>query len=411
VQIKSKVNIKLNDRTVKALKAKDDRYFVQVEGYPGLQLRVNKGGDVSFIYRYRHQGQRRLMTLGSYPKITIRMAGVKYAEAARQVEQGIDPQAVKEAEKDEANPTVAELAARYMENHIKVKLKARTQKEYQRQFDKYILPKIGRKKAKEVRRATLVALVERQVKTNGPYMANRNLALIKGMFTYAVRVGVLEHSPAAGITPPGKEIVKDRVLTIVEIVIMLKALEEAPRDARDILSLVLLTGQRPGEVCAMHGSQLKDEWWHLAGIETKSGRAHRVYLAKWAREIIQARQGDGLTDDYIFPAHGSKREHIQPDNLKNWFHRGLNDLFKEAGITESFTVHDLRRSAATGMAILGHAAVVPDILNHAPQGITRTVYDRYDRGPEIKRALISWETAIKEALVGGGQKVVEVDFH
>ncbi|MEA3429368.1 MAG: tyrosine-type recombinase/integrase, partial [Thermodesulfobacteriota bacterium] len=85
-------------------------------------------------------------------------------------------------------------------------------------------------------------------------------------------------------------------------------------------------------------------------------------------------------------SHNS-RPHIRTDNLKNWFHRRLHKLFKEAGIAEPFTAHDLRRSAATGMAMLGHAAVVPDILNHAPQGITRTVYDRYDRGPEIKRAL------------------------
>ncbi len=405
------MKIKLTDRGIKALKATGKRYYVQVEGYPGLQLRVNQGGNITFVYRYTYKKQRRFMSLGIYPAMTIKNALKKYGEVCAQVEQGIDPLAAKEAEKDEANPTVAELAARYMENHVKAKLKARTQKEYQRQFDKYILPKIGRKKAKEVKRATLVALVERQVKTNGPYMANRNLALIKGMFTYAVRVGILEHSPAAGISPPGKEIVKDRVLTLDEIVIMLKALEEAPRDARDILILVLLTGQRPGEVCAMHGSQLKGEWWHLAGIETKSGRAHRVYLSRWVRDLIQARQNDGLTDDYIFPAHGSKRKHIQPDNLKNWFHRGLNDLFKEAGITEPFTGHDLRRSAATGMAMLGHAAVVPDILNHSPQGITRTVYDRYDRGPEIKRALIAWETAIKQALAGKQEtSVIPVDF-
>jgi len=404
------MKIKLNDRAVKSLKPLDERYFVQVEGFPGLQLRVNKGGDVSFLFRYRIQGHRRVLTLGNYPLMSIKMAGVRYAEAARQVEQGIDPAALKEADRDEANPTIAELAARYMENHVTAKLKPKTVKEYQRQLEKYILPKLGKRKVKEVKRAAIVAMVERQVKKNGPYMANRNLALLKGLFTYAVRVGILEYSPATGISPPGKEAPKDSILTLDEIVIMLKALEEAPRDARDILSLILLTGQRPGEACAMHGNQLKGEWWHLAGVETKSGRAHRVYLTKWARDIVQARQDDGLTNDFVFPSHGGKRKHIEPDIMKNWFHRGLNDLFKKAGISEPFTGHDLRRSAATGMAMLGHAAVVPDILNHAPQGITRTVYDRYDRGPEIKRALIAWETAIKEALAGSGKKVVEVDF-
>lgn len=404
------MKIKLTDRGVKALKATGKRYFVQVEGYPGLQLRVNQGGNITFVYRYTHQKQRRFMSIGIYPTTTIKEALEEYGKVGKQVAQGIDPLAVKEAEAHEENPTVKQLTVRYLENYVDVQLKPRTQKEYRRQLNKYILPKLGKRKAKEIKRAAIVALIERQAKQNGPIMANRNLAVIKGLFSYAVKVGILEHSPAAGISPPGKPKAKDRVLTLDEIVVMLKVLEEATRDARDILSLVLLTGQRPGEVCAMHTRQIKGDWWELAGGETKSGRAHRVYLSKWARAIIKSRQDDGLTKGYLFPSHGTKRVHIQPDILTNWFHRRLNKLFEEAGIAKPFTAHDLRRSAATGMAMLGHAAVVPDILNHAPQGVTRQVYDRYDRGPEIKRALIAWETAIKEALAGGGQTVVEVDF-
>jgi integrase len=83
---------------------------------------------------------------------------------------------------------------------------------------------------------------------------------------------------------------------------------------------------------------------------------------------------------------------------------------QEAGVA-FFTAHDLRRSAATGIARLGHAAVVPDILNHSPQGITRQVYDKYGREPEIKAALIAWEHAVAGALGGEtGRTVVEVDF-
>jgi len=251
--------------------------------------------------------------------------------------------------------------------------------------------------------------VEKMVKENGPYMANRNLALIKGMFTYAVRVGVLEHSPAAGISPPGKEAAKDRVLSLDEIIKLVTVLENAPRDARDIFLLILLTGQRPGEVSAMRLHQVKGDWWELSGKENKSGRPHRVYLASWARQIIRERINDLNPTDYLFPTNGDKREHVQADNLKTWLHRRLGQEIKKVGI-DYFTAHDLRRSAATGMAILGHAAVIGDILNHAPQGVTRRIYDKYDREPEIKRALISWETAIKEALAGGGRKVVEVDF-
>ncbi len=404
---------KLNFKILQSLKPADKRYRVQVENSKGLFLVVGVNGSINFTYRYQLDGRRRDMSLGSFPSKSLAEFNKDYAAAVADVDNGIDPlvKREREQEKDDADPTVKELAIRYLENYVDVQLKPRTQKEYRRQLDKYILPKLGNRKAKEVRRAVIVALIERQVKQHGPIMANRNLAVIKGLFTYGIKVGVLEHSPAAGISPPGKPVIKDRVLSFDEISLMIKALDDAPRDARDILLLVLLTGQRPGEVCAMHGSQLKGDWWNMAGSETKSGRAHRVYLSRWAREIIQNRLNDGLAKDgYFFPG-GVSRPHIRTDNLKNWFHRRLHQLFKEAGITEPFTAHDLRRSAATGMAILGHAAVVPDILNHAPQGITRTVYDRYDRGPEIKRALIAWETAIRQALAGKQKtSVIPVDF-
>ena len=403
---------KLNFKILKSLKPSSKRYRVQVENSKGLILVVGVNGNINFTYRYQLDGRRRDMSLGTFPSQSLAELNKAYAAAAADVANGIDPlvKREQEREKDEVDPTIKELAARYMENHVAAKLKPKTAKEYQRQFDKYILPKIGRKKAKEIRRAKLVAMVEKMVKENGPYMANRNLALLKGMFTYAVRVGVLEHSPAAGITPPGKETAKDRVLSLDEVAKLVKVLENSPRDARDIFLLILLTGQRPGEVSAMRLHQIKGDWWELSGEENKSGRPHRVYLAGWARRIIDERISDLSPKDYLFPVNGNKRDHVLADNLKTWLHRELGQRLKESEI-DYFTAHDLRRTAATGMAILGYASVVGDILNHAPQGVTRRIYDKYDREPEIKRALIAWETAIKEALAGGGRKVVEVDFN
>jgi integrase len=122
-------------------------------------------------------------------------------------------------------------------------------------------------------------------------------------------------------------------------------------------------------------------------------------------------QPDGLGTDYFFPAQGTKRVHLKTDNLKNWFHRKLNGQLQKAGISAPFTAHDLRRTAATRMAEMGFSAVVSDILNHAPQGITRQVYDRYNRGPEIEKALTAWAERLKDILNGEEGKLVRINFN
>lgn len=88
--------------------------------------------------------------------------------------------------------------------------------------------------------------------------------------------------------------------------------------------------------------------------------------------------------------------------------RKVMPLFEAEGI-DKFSAHDLRRSVATGIAQLGHSAVVPDILNHKPQGITRMVYDKYSRQPEIRAALIAWGETVQRAIDGTQADVTPIN--
>jgi len=409
---------KLNTTTLKKLQPESTRYTVQVKGKTGLLLIVNPDKTISFTYRFQIEGRRRRMTLGVYPdEISLEDGNILYAKARKAVKNGIDPLAKRENQKlaDESDPTITELVERYLKFHVETKLKPRTATEYRRQFQRDILPKWGKRKAKEIQRPHVVALVEKMA-TKTPIQANRTLATIKGMFSYAERVGILAHSPAARIPAPGKETVKDRYLDMKEIAIfttVLKNEQLVPPTFQDVMLLILLTGQRPGEVCSMHLEQIKKEkdgfWWEMAGSETKNGRSHRVYLNEPARRIIDNRVETLSLSKYIFPATG-KMPHLRIDTLRPRV-AGIQPRMQEAGVPW-FTAHDLRRSAATGMAILGHGAVVPYILNHALQGITRQVYDKYNRAPEIRRALIAWGNAVDAATTGQKeQKVVEIDFN
>ncbi len=136
-----------------------------------------------------------------------------------------------------------------------------------------------------------------------------------------------------------------------------------------------------------------------------------------AAEIIKNRVDDLALTHYIFPARtkedrqGSKpSSFIRKDTLVSKVRR-IQPLLQKQNI-QYFTAHDLRRSAATGLARLGHGAIVDDILNHKQKGITRRVYDLYSRAPEIKRALVAWGETVQRALSNkAADNIIEIHQH
>ena len=305
------------------------------------------------------------------------------------------------AEKAEAedNLTVAELIERYLEEYVDMRLKDRTAKEYRRICNIYVTPKIGDLRCLDVKKRQIFKLVNDVSKT-APTMGNRVLATIKGMFSFAVNADLLQLSPAAGMKQPAPDVPKDFFLSLSEVATMFKVLEDHNnRDTADILRLITLTGLRPGEICKMRQGQIKNEidgtWLELKAVDTKNKKSHRTFLNPFAVKIIESRIEELNLSTYIFPAK-TQTGFIRSDVLVNRVHR-IQALMQENGI-DKFTAHDLRTTAATGISKLGHSAIVPDILGHKPQSITRKHYDFYSREPEIKRALEAWEQAILDAI-------------
>ncbi len=405
---------RLTDKKLKSLKPQEKRYRVYIDNSPGLFLLVGTNRNISFQFRYQLRGQRREIKIGNYPARTLQNLLAEYATFVDQVKQEIDPLRVREQkhQEDEDNPTFKDFTERFLTHYVRAKLKPKTVVDYERHVNKVFVPVWGNRKLVDIERKQIIKLIEKLAK-KAPIQANRKLATLKKLFSYAVDVGVIDVSPAAGIKPPAKENVKDRVLNLNELATVFKVLGiYGNRDTADILRLITLTAQRPGEVAEMRTSQLKEEadgvWWNMSGSETKNKSTHRVYLNALALQIIRARVLDYGLDGYLFPItklNGSI-SHMRKDVTVSRT-RKVMPLFEAEGI-DKFSAHDLRRSAATGIAQLGHSAVVPDILNHKPQGITRQVYDKYSRQPEIKRALTAWSEAIERAIDGNQADIVPI---
>lgn len=401
---------KLTDKRLKTFKPQEKRYRVYIDNQPGLYLLVGVTGNITFQFRYQVAGQRRNIKIGSYPARSMQNLLSEYADFVDLVKQGTDPLREREITQQRANdnPFFKDFAERFILQYVQKKLAPDTAREYKRQIRKHFIPAWGKYKVIDIQRKHIVKLVEK-ISDKTPVQGNRCLATIKKMLNYALDVGIINVNPATRIKKPGKETPRTRVLDLEEITTLFKMLETLPdRDTRDILRLIALTAQRPGEVAEMHLSQLKEDaaglWFQIEASGTKNSEPTRIFLNDMAAAIIKARIDDmGLTK-YIFPAQpGFMRKDVLVNKVQ-----AIQPALQAQGV-DYFTAHDLRRSAATGLARLGHGLIIDDVLNHKQKGITRQVYDLYSRAPEIKRALTAWGEAVQRAITGNQGDVIEIN--
>jgi hypothetical protein len=205
--------MKFTVRGIDALKPRAKRYDILESDGQGFGVRVAPSGHKSWIYLYHHGGRLRRMTLGTYPNITLADAHKAQAGARAAVKQGKDPAASHVQARFEAlrAPTVAQLADVYLERWAKPH--KRSWREDERILTKDVLPVWGRRKASEIRRRDVIALLDDIHDRGAPIQANRTLACIRKMFNFALQRDLVESNPCALVKASGKEHRRDRILS------------------------------------------------------------------------------------------------------------------------------------------------------------------------------------------------------
>jgi integrase len=366
---------------------------VQVDVYDtrtrGFLLRVSAAGVKSWCIFYRHHRRNRRLTIGRYPDLSLADARKLAHKHLRDVAHGADPAGDKHESR--VADTFGELAAQYLEEHAKKQ--KRTWKEDERILDKDLLPAWKNRKAADIDRRDVKALLDTIVERGSPIAANRTLALMSTIFNYGVEEEVVQVNPAYRLKHPGEEHERERVLRDNEICALWKVLESEPLAIAAVFKLGLLLAQRRGEILGMAWNELDLQagWWELPAERVKNKSAHRVPLVGEAlsllRELRARRVGDS---PWVFP--GPRRRPIA--NPQKWIAR----IRESCGF--EFHYHDLRRSAASGIASLRiPRLIISKLLNHKERGITR-VYDRYSYGRELRAALVKWDRHLVEILAG-----------
>lgn len=387
----------LTDLQVRKMPLKGHRYEV-LDGN-GLYVRVHPSGAKSWIFRYNFEGVARRMTLGAYPGVTMAMARERHAVAVSDLQRGIDPGAkAKEVKsKRKAAPNFEELLSEFWEMELG---KTPSGSERWRLVKKDALTPWRKKKVKDITRRDAVILLD-LVRERAPITANRLQGVLVRMFNFAAERGIIKHSPLVGMRKT-REVSRKRTLTDAEIKALWAALHLENKDidiyrvTKLALKLILLTGQRPGEIAGMAWDEIDADamLWNIPASRMKGAEPQIVPICPMAWAVIEeARTYNGNDCPFVFRSSHKLAEAITRPSITRAISRHWSEI---EGIEQAFTPHDLRRTVRTKLAELGIGDIVAErLLGHKLQGML-AIYNQHPYLKEKRHALERWENRLAQ---------------
>lgn len=378
--------IKFSAKKIQALKPMDKGIeYVddsRKRGQGRFGLRVSPAGLKTWFIQYKSPVDKKIkrFTLGTFPELSLADARKKADSSMTEINAGEDPMKAK-ADYHKAE-TFDDLWKAYCRHPDTKKGVASTIKENQRKYDKLLKPVLGDMRVVDIRRKHLNLILDDMAERT-PVSANRLYSLLSVIFNrIALDKEWINSNPMPSKKPLSKEKERDRELINSEIEEVWKHLDTMFGNPPDIFKIILLTGQRPGEVSGMTWAEIDmdEALWTLPKERTKSKKyKHLVPLSDQAMKIISARQDNGSS--FVFPSnHGSKvgyTKHLHKARLKV-----IKDLKME-----QWGAHDLRRTASTIMnRLVDNEDLIERVLGHAV-GKMRKTYNRYAYLKEKRKAL------------------------
>ncbi|MEO5350913.1 MAG: tyrosine-type recombinase/integrase [Magnetococcus sp. YQC-3] len=395
---------RFTDRFIQNLEVKPERYDVRETD--GFAVRVAPSGTKTWQFIYTFNAKKRRVTLGTYPGMSLKEAKDACGTLRDCLDRGVDPvewqeeqdrQTAEAKRKEEQTATVAQLVDEYIERWAKPR--KRTWPEDYRMLHKDVVPRWGKRKARDITRRDVLALLDGIVDRGAGIVANRTLEVVRRMFNYAIEQSILEVSPCNLVRAPAQEQRRDRVLSEDEIRVFWHGLDKAgmSEGSRIALRLLLVTAQRKSEIVEAPWSEfdLAAGWWTIPVERAKNKMAHRVPLSTGALALLTRAKELSGDSPYLFPSPRNTNAPVGGTSVDHALHRALATL----GLSDVIP-HDLRRTAASLMTGMGISRlVVSKILNHVEQGIT-AVYDRHSYDREKRQALDAWDRQLAAILAG-----------
>jgi integrase len=398
---------KLTETAVKAAKPHSKPRKLSDGG--GLYLLLTPEGGRWWRFSYRFGGKEKLLSMGTYPDVPLKLARERRGEARELVAKGIDPSARRQAEKavnvqtGDANNFRAVstewLAMR--ERTVKAgDLSAATVDRDRRQLETWVHPYIGDTPVDGIETKDLLAALKR-IEAEGKHdTCHRARETCERVFTYAIGTGRrTKHNPAvaelfrgtlasrgttnyAAITEPAK------------VGALLRAIEglDGQPTTHAALRIAPYVFVRPGELRAAEWGEfdLDEAEWRIPAERMKMKDPHVVPLAR--QVVATLRELKKLTGrgKYLFPAIGSSERPLSENTL--------NGALRRLGYSsDEMTPHGFRSMAST---LLNEEGFPPDVIElqlaHKERNSVRAAYNRATRLPERKKMMQAYADRLDE---------------
>ena len=399
-----------NVKAIGAVNAEARRTSYSIKGEPGLRLVIHPTGRKVWFVLYqigKGRGRKRhWYEVGTVPEFSLADACKEAARVRSEVAKGIDPESPK---------TFEELFQMWLVAHAKKKVS--TWKEEEARYNRHLKTEVGDKIYTNIQRKDVREIRDGVLERSGPIESNRVVALFNRVMNWAVDEDRAKFNPAARLKKVGQERRRERVLSNDEMKRLWMELDRPLNVDRDkggltdtdlsaaiairrALKLLVLTGQRRGEVIGMAKNELDlcedNSWWTIPGQRSKNRLPHRVPLTKMALQVVREAIDACGESKYVFPAAKTESA-IRADSVT----RQLQRLCKKMTLKiEGVGPHDLRRTCGTEMRKLKIS--VEDrahVFNHvsgAKAKVTSWNYDVGEHDAEKRLALELWEEKLRQ---------------
>lgn len=393
----------ISARTIETAKPQDKPYSLAIG--EGLVLLVNPSGSKWWRFRYRFNGVAKMLSLGTYPDVSLAQAKERRDASRRLVADGVDPsehrQQTKQAAIVEAANTFEAVATEWMERHPP---RAQSTASKNKWLLDFAIAGFGHKPINKITPPEILAVCRKQEDKDNLETAHRIRAKCSQVFRYAVATGRADRDPTVDL----RGALKPPTVTHRAAITDPKAVAELLRDIDAYsgylptvcaLQLAPMVFIRPGELRAAKWADIdldKAEWRYVPPkTRNSTQQEHIIPLPKQAIVILRGLYAVSGRTPFVFPNLRTMKTCMSENTI--------NGALRRMGYTsEEMCGHGFRAMARTILDEELHyrVEIIEQQLAHQVRDMHGRAYNRTKHLPERRKMMQEWADYLDKLKAG-----------